>query len=157
MARPGVPSFPALPTPPLPARRPPTGAPLEARRGAANRLDSITGKLHCIQGFIEIIGSGEALLDVNFPVWFLEHPNFTFGGEMAPNQILTAGQYPMLSILVHRWAMREFPAGVSYYSGATLIVVSSGADDQRLIGHWRAEGKALRNPGGETLTVDARI
>lgn len=148
--------FPRLPAPP-PRRRPPTAAPFEARRGAANRLDAATGKLHSIQGFIEISGSGEALLDVNFPVWFLERPTFTYGGEMAADQVLVAGQYPMLSVLVHRWLKKDYPNGVSYFAGATLIIVTTGPAEQRLLGHWQAQGKALRNPTGETITADGTI
>lgn len=149
--------FPRIPTFQPAKPRPPTVAPLEERRGTANRLDAITGKLHSVQGFIEIIGSGEALLDVNFPVWFMDKPTFTFGGEMAPDQVLTTGQYPMLSVLVHRWRMKDYPNGVSYYAGATLIIVTTGTDDQKLLGHWQAQGKALRNPTGETVTADGVI
>lgn len=149
--------FPRLPQLPSAKPRPPAPITFEARRGTANRLDAITGKLHSVQGFIDIIGSGEAILDVNFPVWFLEKPTFTFGAEMAPDQVLTTGQYPMVSIIVHRWAMKDFPQGVSYFAGATLIIVTTGTDEQKLIGHWQAQGKALRNPGGETITADGTI
>lgn len=149
--------FPRIPTPPGPPVRPPTAAPLEARRGVAGRLDAVTGKEHAIQGFVEIVGAGEALLDVSFPVWFLEKPTFTFGGEMGPDQVLTPGQYPTLSILVHRWNMREYSNSVSYFAGATLIVVATGSATQSLIGHWQAQGRALRNPTGEVVTVDGVI
>lgn len=150
------PRFPPLPATPPPRRRPTTN-PLEARRGAANRLDSITGKVHSIEGFFDIEGAGEAILEIKFPVWFIEKPTFGFGGEMAPGQVLVTGAYPMLSVLVHHWLMHDYPGGVSYFAGAVLIIVTTGPDDQRLVGHWRARGRALRNPGGETLTVDAPI
>lgn len=149
--------FPRIPPAPALKARPPTAAPFEARRGAAERMDSATGRVHSIQGFMEIVGSGEALLDVNFPVWFLEKPTFTFGGEMAVDQVLTVGAYPMLSVIVHRWRMKDFPNGVSYFAGATLIVVTTGTPEQKLIGHWEAQGKALRNPSGETVTADGPI
>lgn len=149
--------FPRLPSPPPRRVRPPTGAPFEARRGTTNRLDDVTGKIHSIQGFVNIVGAGEAILDVNFPVWFLEKPLFTFGGEMAPGEVLTAGQYPMISMIVHSWVMKDYPNNVSYFAGAHLIVVTTGSATQRLIGHWQAQAKALRNPGGETVTVDGAI
>lgn len=149
--------FPKLPAPPTPRTRPPTVAPLEARRGAANRLESITGKVHSIQGWFTLKGSGEALLDVSFPVWFLERPLFTFGAEMAADQVLTVGSYPTISVIVHRWAMKDFPGGVSYWKGATLIAVSGGSDEQALLVHWQVQGKALRNPSGQTLTADGTI
>lgn len=157
---PGPPVFPPLPTPP-PPRRPPTTAPLEARRGTATRLDSVTGKVHRIQGFFNLTlqgdGGGEAVLDVNFPVWFLERPLFTSGFEMGPDQVLTAGKYPTLSVGVHRWAMKDYPGGVSYFAGATLVMVAGGVDKQVMLVHWQVEGKALRNPSGETTTADGTI
>jgi hypothetical protein len=154
-------TFPPLPTPPPAPVRPPTVAPLEARRGTAARLDSITGKVHRIQGLFTVTltgdGGGEATHDVNFPVWFIEHPHFTFGFEMAADQVLTAGKYPTLSLGVLRWAMKPYPAGVSYYIGATLVVVVGGVDKQVQLVHWQVEGKALRNPTGETTTADGTI
>lgn len=161
MARPGDLQFPSLPTPPPPPSRPPTPAPLEARRGVTSRLDAITGKVHRIQGFFTLTlqgdGGGEATHDVNFPVWFLERPLFTFGFEMATDQVLTAGKYPTLSLGVLRWAKKDYPAGVSYFSGATLVVVAGGVDGQVMLVHWQVEGKALRNPSGETTTADGTI
>lgn len=149
--------FPRIPQAPTPKPRPPTVAPLEARRGAAARLDSLSGKVHTIMGFFDLINAGEALIDVNFPVWFLQRPLVHFGAEMAEGQVLTAGAYPTISLVVHRWTMKDYPNNVSYFAGATLVAVSTGVDDQRLIVHWSATGVALRNPGGETLTVDGAI
>jgi hypothetical protein len=120
-------------------------------------MGAVTAKVHSIQGFFDVVGSGEALLDVPFPVWFMERPLFTFGGEMAPDQVLTTGAYPTLSVLVHRWRMKDHPGAKSYFTGATFIVVSGGADDQKLLVHWQMQGTALRNPGGETLTVEQTI
>lgn len=157
MARPGRPVFPTLPSPPLPSRRPPTAAPLEARRGVATRLDSITGRVYSIEGTFRLEGAGEALIDVTFPVWFIERPFPGFGAEMAPNQVLVAGKYPTVSVVVHRWRMKDYPHGVSYYAGATLVVVSGGAEGQTMLVHWSMTAKALRNPSGETLTTDAAI
>lgn len=149
------PSIPALPPPP---RRPqPTTAPLEDRRGVASRLDSLTGRVHTIQGFFDLIGSGEAILDVNFPVWFLERPTFTFGAELKAGNVLVAGSYPTISLIVQRWLMKDYPNRVSYYAGATIIAVSTGVADQSLLVHWQVEGKALRNPTGETFTADGAI
>lgn len=150
--------FPRVPTPPPPARRPPpTGAPLEARRGATGRLDSLTGRVHTVQGFFDLDGAGEALLDVNFPVWFMERPLFTFGAEMRAGNALSVGAYPTISVLVLRWSMKDYPGGVSYFAGATLVVVADGTADQSMLVHWRVEGKALRNPTGETFTADGAI
>lgn len=150
--------FPTIPTPPSPSRRPPpTGAPLEARRGATNRVDSLTGRVHTIQGFFDVDGAGEALLDVNFPVWFMERPLFTFGAEMRDGNALETGKYPTISVVVLRWAFKDFPDGVSYFAGATLVVVALGTDAQSMLVHWQVEGKALRNPTGETFTTDGAI
>lgn len=151
--------FPSLP--PLPSaslRTPmPTASPLESRRAAVGRIDAMGAKVHRVQGFLTVDGAGEAAVEVAFPVWFIERPLCTFGGEMAENESPEAGGFPTVSVVVLAWAFQDYPGGVRYYSGARLAVVTTGRDGHQMLVHWQAEGKALRNPVGDTGTTDSTI
>lgn len=129
---------------PLPLNRP-INSVLEGRRGEVERQRSVQGGSHRISGFVEVAGAGEVLADVNFPVWFIERPSMSFGGELGPNEPLEVENYPTVSVMVKSWAKRQ-KAGADYFTGATLIVVTSGPEKQRVIAHWQMEGRALVNP-----------
>lgn len=145
--------MPPIPTPPA-AVRPPTQAPLEDRRGTVNRVESMSGRDHFVQGHLTLAGAGEASIEVRFPVWFIEKPIFTFGGELAEGESPTQTKYPTISAVVLRWILQEYPGDIHYWSGAILGAVSTGIPEQNLVLHWQFQGRALRNPtsdsGGDT-------
>lgn len=146
------------PIPQLPGPTPgPTTAPLEDRRGTVSRIEAQSGEVFRVQGLFHYDGAGEASVEVNFPVWFIEHPFPTFGGELAPNQSPTAGEFPTVSVVVLGWKMQDYPGGVSYYIGAYLGVVTTGPADQKMLVSWQVEGKALNNPIGDPGTPDGTI
>lgn len=145
--------MPPIPQAPVQLRAP-TQATLEDRRGTVNRVESMSGRPHRVQGHFTMNGAGEASIEVRFPVWFIEKPIFTFGGEMVEGESPTQTQYPTISVVVHRWILQEYPGDIHYFSGAILGPVSTGTEAQKLLVHWQCEGKALRNPtsdsGGDT-------
>ncbi len=130
--------------------------PIEQRRGQVERGRSVEGRVHRVIGSVSLNGAGEVLVDVNFPVWFQEVPNMSFGGEMVENEPIVAGRFPTISVVVKSWVKQKRDLA-DYYAGATLIVVSTGQTNQRMIAHWAAEGKALRNPLGGTGGIDDPI
>lgn len=152
-------SFPAFPPIPQPPQRPasPTPAPLEERRGAVNRIEAMTGRVHRVQGFIDVEGAGETSYEVGFPVWFFERPLFTFGGEMADNEAPEAENFPTVSVVVLGWKKQEFDMNVSYWSGAYLGIVTTGRLGHRMTVHWQMEGKALRNPMAGASSTDVTL
>lgn len=147
------------PIPVVPFRmRPPTQAPLEDRRGVIERIEGMAGRVHRVQGHFSKKGAGEASIEVRFPVWFIEKPIFTFGGELAENTSPTTRKFPTISVIVLNWILQEYPGDINYYIGAILGPVSTGTSDQEIIVHWQFEGKALRNPTSDSGgTTDGTI
>lgn len=109
-----------------------------------------------MSGFVEVAGAGEGLVDINFPVWFLEVPVMSFGGELGPNEVLVDGSFPTLNVMVKSW-VRTAKNGTDYYTGATLIIVTTGSVAQRATAHWQGEGRALVNPLVITGSTDDAI
>jgi len=117
----------------------------EDRRGEIGRGAAFHAGRHELEGFIETTGAGEVLVDVHFPVRFMEKPNMTFGGELTPNQGAVLGNFPTVSVVVVTWD-REDQVGGFYYNGCSLGIVTSGPTDMRMFVHWKASGKAFVNP-----------
>lgn len=122
--------------------------PFEQRRADLDRIDSMMVKVHTVTGWLDVTNAGEASVDVNFPVWFIEKPGFYFGGELADGFSPVETDFPTISVMVLRWDIETRGLG-EYWVGATLGVVTTGAADQKVTVHWHMEGKALRNPVGD--------
>ena len=126
----------------------------ERRRGDLVRTANVQGGNHVISGFREIIGSGENLVDVVFPVAFTQLPMFFYGAQLSPGSELVDGSFPVVSAVVAYWDAREpdndlFGAPLrQYYKGAQIAVTATGPETQRLILNWKFEGLALTNPAG---------
>lgn len=140
---------------PLPINRPIYAA-IEGRRGQLERAQSMQGRRHRVTGFVEIVGAGESLAEVVFPVHFIEVPMVSFGGELGPNEVLEDRHFPTISVMVRAWK-REERAGAEYITGATLIIVTTGRVEQRATAHWQAEGTALVPPLLSSGSVDEPI
>lgn len=125
---------------------------LESRRGDVERQREVTGGLYTVEGTIACVGTGEATLDVKFPVTFLDRPRVYANGGASDNQRIVPGEFPTWNAGV-LWFVRvedpQFPDS-PLYVGARLIVVISGAiDDEATFESeiwWMARGKALTNP-----------
>lgn len=94
-----------------------------------------------LQGEIEVKGAGELLLPVAFPQHFVQKPSWSFAGELAPNEVLEAGNYPTVSLVIKSWVIRQ-----GLYVGAQVVIVTGGPARQVMRVHWQAEGVAITNP-----------
>lgn len=117
----------------------------DRRDALRSRLDAVTVKVVRTAGFITSTGAGEGLVDVTFPNTYIEKPAMSFGGELASGQLLTAGSYPTVSIVVATW-LTVVKGQATSYIGARLAVVTTGPATQIVIVHWQAEGKATAAP-----------
>lgn len=127
---------------------------------SVNPLQGFQGRQLEVVGLIEIVGAGEATVDVSFPVRFVEHPSFSFGGEMVENSAITAGQHPTISIMVLRWMTEEATPGTleqdqQIFVGASLIIVTTGIPDQRQRAHFQVRGRGIVSPVGAADTTEA--
>lgn len=119
--------------------------PTEARRGQVESGKAVRAQVFQVYGRVELQGAGETTFDANFPVWFLEPPQVSSGGELGGNQILVAGSFPRINIMVRSWVTKR-RAGAVYYVGAQFIAVADGPADMTIVGHWQCEGTGLTNP-----------
>jgi hypothetical protein len=130
-------------------RRNDIGGALEVRRGEVDRQASAEAQYFKVSGEIEMNGSGEAVIAVSFPVYFVDKPSFSFGAELGAGEPLTAGQLPTGHLVVAQWGERQRDNGSIVYAGATFAVVTTGPATQTLILHWHMEGVGLRGPTPE--------
>ncbi len=125
--------------------------PFEQRRGEVERSYSVRGGVFRLLGFRDLARAGEVIDIVMFPVWFLERPGVSGGGELAPNEPMVDGEFPRWNVGVKEWITTE-QGGVgqtglvTMYKGAHLIYVAEGPIAMRSTVHWQLEGRALRNP-----------
>lgn len=130
---------------------------LENRRGTVERARSVEGGMFVVTGLIDLVGVGEATVDVNFPVTFTRKPSLVGSGEVGENEVIVPGAFPEISVGVRRWnrVIRADHPDDPWYDGANLVVVIRGvADDATFVwaATWMAIGPALTNPivGGLT-------
>lgn len=127
---------------------------IESRRADIERIHNFMIKPNHVAGFYEIQFEGNAkqqeiLLEVTFPVWFVDRPAMSFGAELM-RELITDGDFPTISVVVVAWTkVHENRPGGGLYTGAQLAVVASGRDGEQMIVHWQANGKAMNvvNPG----------
>lgn len=112
----------------------------------------MAGGVYVVEGVIELRGTGEATIDVTFPVTFTEMPVVLGGGGVAPNQRIIAGEFPSWRVGVRQWDL-EIPADTPdspTYKGANLVIIVDGASDDEdsfeSFAFWSARGRALTNP-----------
>jgi hypothetical protein len=124
----------------------------EHRRGEVERGRAVEGGVFIVEGVIALTGTGEATVDVNFPVRFIEKPVLVGGGGAADNQRIVVGEYPRWNVGVLRWHRvidEEFPDQPTY-KGCTLLIIVEGATQDATTflseAYWSARGKALNNP-----------
>jgi hypothetical protein len=116
-----------------------------------------------VKGKIKINGGGDAEADINFPVWFIESPHMTFGGEVSGSVDLTLGSFPIISAIVGRWTIKELDStetrtfGRKFYTGCQLLISVDGTTD--VIIHYQFTGTSITNPTGDltTFTTDSAI
>jgi hypothetical protein len=128
----------------------------EARRAQVEQGRNVQAKIYQVYGRMDFSGAGETTFSTSFPVMFLESPQLSFGGELGANQILTAGKFPRVNVMIRSWSTTR-RAGALYYVGAELIVVADGPTDMVGIVHWQVEGAGLTNPlfgSGDVSTTE---
>jgi hypothetical protein len=125
---------------------------LEKRTADVSRVNTHGVKLQRFTIETTISGVGEALVTVNFPLFFIERPAFSSGLILDDNINPVAGIYPTFSAVVSTWIrVQKQGENVGYfYRGATVAVVLEGDEDQQAILQTHFEGKAFRNPTAGT-------
>ena len=107
-----------------------------------------------VHGFLELASSGEHLVDVTFPLYFVERPLFTSGLELGGNAWLTYGSFPVWSATVGGWRTEKV-GDSTLYSGARLGVVVF--QNPSTVLHYSFQGRTLTVPTGTEHAVSAPL
>ena len=132
---------------------------------AVQTQKSVTGRPHAVIGQVFLGTTGETIVDISFPVRFLERPVFTPGGQLGEGSRLTRGAFPVVNAVVLSYETdTKADEGVvsgpaKYYTGAKLGITAQGLSDQSFYLDYRFEGTALVNPTGQLAddTLDDEI
>ena len=99
-----------------------------------------------VPGRVLVNTTGEAFIDVDFPVRFSTIPYFTCGFEIMEGEVLTPGDIPTGRAFVSEWkTIERLPFSV-YYTGAKICTVTTGPFYQKMILNFCFTGTALTNP-----------
>lgn len=131
--------------------------PFETRRADLARVEAALIKPTRVTGFELTHGAGEATIEVKFPVWFVQKPSMSFGGELDEGEFVEEGKFPTVSVVVVSWVMAQKERDGGWFVGAALAVVTTGKDDQRMWVHWQAEAKAIANPSSPGSGIEQAI
>lgn len=108
----------------------------------------MTGRVFTLLGKVDVIGVGETLLDVTFPVRFLTEPHVSGSGALGSGETMLNTKMPTWSVGVAEWSTVEVArTGTKHFLGARLVLVCTGRDElQRSTFHYAITGRALTNP-----------
>lgn len=116
---------------------------VERRRHTLENARAATAKQVDVRGKTIVFKAGESLQDVTFPLWFVDEPHLTgSAGVLEPNQVLEDGNFPTWQVGVKEFTKARRGAS-DFYTGATLIIVCTGAADMRSRVHWTFSGLAV--------------
>lgn len=119
---------------------------VENRRGTVERLTNAAAQYFKVTGEVEVSGTGEAIISVLFPVYFIDKPRLSTGHELGFAQPAVAGNLPVVTTCVLAWNQSTRNDGTIIYAGMTLGIVSDGPDGQVLNIQWHVEGVGIRGP-----------
>lgn len=108
------------------------------------RID-LQGREMTVRGEFLTQGAGEIIVHVNFPCVFTERPLMGSGAALDTNQPIAAGNLPTSSVVVGKYDFSGIDTSTKY-TGADLVVVTTGEPTQKIWIHWAFTGKAVVNP-----------
>jgi hypothetical protein len=106
-----------------------------------------SGSSTVLTGELLLRGAGEQLVDVVFPTPFTSKPIMSFGGEIQDTNLLVAGKYPTISVIVAGWITKEVPPYSVLFTGAKLCIVTTGLNIQKMIVYWSFTGSSINTFG----------
>lgn len=97
-----------------------------------------------VTGTVMLTGRGQGIVDINFPITFVEKPNVSFGYEL--EQGYQSELVPSCAGVVNSWVMDSTKSDSIRISGCSLGCVVSAAPGTVSYLHFNFYGKAYRNP-----------
>lgn len=121
---------------------------LERRREELGRMGEQTAKNGIVEGKVLLeasSGSGQAILDVNFPVVFVEEPVPTFGYVLEENEAVQ-GLLPSCTSIVVNWVKQSKTDDRVYWTGCRLGVRVEAWEGILFWASYQFSGTSLQNP-----------
>lgn len=125
---------------------------LQRRQGQIQRQQNQQSHVFTQSGKVLIVQNGtrsESTVEVPFTHVFTEEPHFDFGMSLDTNQAYTPGNAPTISGCVYNW-IGESKGGLFIYTGAWIVFVTTGTDQQHYWAKYRFEGRGLSFPTAAT-------
>lgn len=129
-------------------------AALNTRNANISRSQDAQAKYYSVTAEIDVFGPGDAIIDVTFPVYFVDKPKHFKGAELQSGQGFELGSLPTHNIAILQWDIRVRDDGTSVYSGATLGIVTSGPAGLLSTVQFHAEGIGIRQTTSSASAVD---
>lgn len=130
---------------------------LQIREDEMRRSASVAGGLSVVYGKVKILGTGAGIVDLSFPISFVERPVFTFGHELEQGfTSLDVADYPTFSASVFDWDEgkgKQIPLII----GCTVGVRVTGEENSESYMNYQFMGRAMVNPSGSSKRIEANI
>jgi hypothetical protein len=107
-----------------------------------------------VHGYVEIASAGECVVDIEFPIMFIDKPLFTVGLELGENTFFTYGHFPTWSATVGSWQTTQF-GDMTVYVGAQLGVVIF--ESARSILHYSFQGRSFTTPTAVEASIGGTL
>jgi hypothetical protein len=127
---------------------------VESRRAYVETQSQLLVRDGVAQGTVAIEGSGEAVVEITFPIKFIDAPIFNAGLELSGNASLESGKFPVWSATVASWHT-ETVATNTLYVGATVGIVTFNAPRSNL--HYSFAGRSYTTPVDSSTAVSQTL
>lgn len=111
-----------------------------------NDIMSTRAQHTVLDGRFGVNNTGEAYKDIVFPVAYADMPTLTFGFEVDSLNSIIITRAPVITAEVYDWIYIERLPLSRLYTGARILVVSTGATVSKFTVTWSASGTAFTNP-----------
>lgn len=119
-------------------------------RSSYQRLEDVmstTAQESAVVGRFPVNNAGEAYKTLLFdPVVFATIPTITFGFEIEGDNNIKTTRAPVITASVYSWKLQERNPASPLYTGADILVVSTGPALVKFTVTWNATGVAFANP-----------
>ena len=127
---------------------------VESRRAYVESQAQLMIRDGVAQGTVDIEGSGEAIVDIAFPIKFTDPPIFSAGLELSANASLEWGKFPVWAATVASWHTESVVNNI-LYTGATVGIVTFNGPRTKL--HYSFAGRSYTTPIDSSTSVNQTL
>lgn len=129
---------------------------LDVRRAEVKRVDDVGGDFVHVFGRAKLLGVGQGIFTVNFPVAFTSRPYPSICHELEQGHAFDASNVVQFTPTIVRWGEKAQDSGILTLS-ADVGVVLSGSSDLESYAVFHFYGSALKSPIASSMRPEAQI